>query len=1355
MSDFRPSEFLKQIWTLDGYYVIGVKIGQTWRWITAKPEDADEIVEKYRNADIYYGVNPRAENPNGKKGSDLDIEQANVLFADFDFKEKKECSPGIYKDEPNGELELCYEEDGKTFYVHRPPLSSLFEKVVERVPPPSFVVDSGNGYHFIWLLDRAYEIEDWKKLERWLVEEKLKDLGADPQVKDPSRVLRLPGSINQRSKRACRVIYANPERTRFIKPEHEQVVDAVLQCFRNAEDRRFELVGHLSGYLARKGVPLEDAEAIVNELYRRAGLPPEHVKDVKYTYRDFERGVNVTGFPHLAKLCEEVGAPLNARLLGETSQQSGGEATEEHVDTEKEEEVEIESFDTLRAYHDYKHGKPFVTVYRLVKVKTYNRKTKQVEYEPVLKWNVFTAEDGKIVEADEKSLNNEFIIISHFAYDPLTFAKVVSDVKNLPKELKDAKISEVYKKVLDFVKARINMGSEEDYVLTAVWIIASYFYPVFDYFPYFAPQKMGFNSGGSQLLNVLRKLLPRATMVHNMSSATLFRYTDKYGVSFLIDELRKEAGEELIETIYQMLLGCYQKGSTVKRANHTGDIDSFECFSPKAIVDQSLVTSAYDIASRSVFVRLIPAPNRVADYEEVNTQGLVDELYSVFLLYAKRVDELYHNNDIDSGYRGRYDQTYRPLVVIARLIDMEDETLRVEEQLHVALHRSMEYVEALKIEGDPQKRIAFEVMEYVKESLRPVIEGLSPDPPKPWARYNGLPDTFYITLADLRRKIRERLMVVHQRDISFRPNPEGEKEQVAERIWERTDPELTNYLESRYFVALLKKFYPDMVMEHRTKNVFVVNLQCLREILNFDQPPFSAGCRNPQNNKTRISYLSQSNDQNTKSLELQNSESNFGTSFRQTNNNDESSINTTELNVQTNNFIGTEEESSRILSSEVTEKTIVLPSAGKNSIRQGFGTQPAETNSKSFESAETTAGEKFYRHPPTETIPGRGSSYSPEGRPTENLGDGQKKESITDEKETARQTYGTQVNSVTRKVSLTLTEMKEVELLQKLSMKPESKMSLKKLTQDELKLLPDMKEKGYVNYDSRWVWLTLEGYIYLKNHEDMLLGSGNTVLQKEIPKTDSPQTETGQMETASELDKEEQKKVEEPESEQMREKRPKGKKQGKKEAKRTNNDGLPPTEIEVHRPKPDLEELYSAMPSVKKLVEEGKFTEDDAEKTYEVWASMRAILMQASYLWYDHVEPILQRAGVPEEEREKAFYEIARHYYRLYGRDEIFSSTKIEPDLETFNKVTLFKRLVDEGKLNEKDMETISKVLMGMKGSCVQASLLWYNSMDRLLQEKGMPEEERVRLFYEMSKPFCRLFRKEEIFPEEIIDDMR
>ena len=146
-----------------------------------------------------------------------------------------------------------------------------------------------------------------------------------------------------------------------------------------------------------------------------------------------------------------------------------------------------------------------------------------------------------------------------------------------------------------------------------------------------------------------------------------------------------------------------------------------------------------------------------------------------------------------------------------------------------------------------------------------------------------------------------------------------------------------------------------------------------------------------------------------------------------------------------------------------------------------------------------------------------------------------------------------------------------------------------------------------------------------------------TVTEVSKAKVEVPQTE---------VKEEPEAKVEKPKEEKKPEKR-------KKEE-------LPPTEIEHYSPKPNLDELYASMPTVKKLVEEGKFTEEDAEKTYEVWKSFRAILMQASYLWYNSMDRLLQKKGMPEEEREKLFYEMLNPFCRMFKKEEIFPKEYLE-----------------------------------------------------------------------------------------------
>jgi galactitol-specific phosphotransferase system IIB component len=107
----------------------------------------------------------------------------------------------------------------------------------------------------------------------------------------------------------------------------------------------------------------------------------------------------------------------------------------------------------------------------------------------------------------------------------------------------------------------------------------------------------------------------------------------------------------------------------------------------------------------------------------------------------------------------------------------------------------------------------------------------------------------------------------------------------------------------------------------------------------------------------------------------------------------------------------------------------------------------------------------------------------------------------------------------------------------------------------------------------------------------------------------------------------------------------------------------PPTRIEIYTPKADLDSLYKAMPLIKKLVDEGKLTEKDAEKVYEIWRNMEAIYKQASLLWYNTIDILLKRVGLSEKEREEIFYEMVKPYFRLFSREEVFPKEVLEGKL--------------------------------------------------------------------------------------------
>lgn len=87
------------------------------------------------------------------------------------------------------------------------------------LPHPSIVVDSGNGVHLYWLLDRAIDVSNAESRQQF--ESRLKalyrQLGCDA-TSDVNRLLRLPGFWNMKDgrngspPRACRLLYCDADR---------------------------------------------------------------------------------------------------------------------------------------------------------------------------------------------------------------------------------------------------------------------------------------------------------------------------------------------------------------------------------------------------------------------------------------------------------------------------------------------------------------------------------------------------------------------------------------------------------------------------------------------------------------------------------------------------------------------------------------------------------------------------------------------------------------------------------------------------------------------------------------------------------------------------------------------------------------------------------------------------------------------------------------------------------------------------------------------------------------------------------------------------------------------------------------
>ena len=144
-------------------------------------------------ADIFVGVLPR----NGELGEDEDCLDGRVAWADFDHGATRE------------KIEMLLDSLG--------------------VPAPTMMIDSGHGTHCYWRFTNKVPPEKLAEL----VDDMSVTFHSDPKVKNPSRVMRVPGFYNLKypeDKVPCRIHYSNSieyayEGFRQIIPKSEKPVE--------------------------------------------------------------------------------------------------------------------------------------------------------------------------------------------------------------------------------------------------------------------------------------------------------------------------------------------------------------------------------------------------------------------------------------------------------------------------------------------------------------------------------------------------------------------------------------------------------------------------------------------------------------------------------------------------------------------------------------------------------------------------------------------------------------------------------------------------------------------------------------------------------------------------------------------------------------------------------------------------------------------------------------------------------------------------------------------------------------------------------------------------------------------------
>jgi hypothetical protein len=155
-------EFLETIFhdlsKSEAILVASSKQKQNWsRVLVQDIQEAYDLAQELaaQGRDVFFGVAPR------RATDDSDVTRVTCLWSDFDDD-----------DYPEGK-------------------DSIREYIISMAIPPTFLVDSGHGYHAYWMLDCAVEPQRARDAM-----EHIKEMhGGDP-VYDVTRIMRFPGTMN-------------------------------------------------------------------------------------------------------------------------------------------------------------------------------------------------------------------------------------------------------------------------------------------------------------------------------------------------------------------------------------------------------------------------------------------------------------------------------------------------------------------------------------------------------------------------------------------------------------------------------------------------------------------------------------------------------------------------------------------------------------------------------------------------------------------------------------------------------------------------------------------------------------------------------------------------------------------------------------------------------------------------------------------------------------------------------------------------------------------------------------------------------------------------------------------------------
>ena len=237
--------------------------------------------------------------------------------------------------------------------------------------------------------------------------------------------------------------------------------------------------------------------------------------------------------------------------------------------------------------------------------------------------------------------------------------------------------SDVHKALKEIYVKYCEMKDYHWYHILPLWVIGTYFFTIFETYPYLAFEGIK-GTGKSKAGRITARMSFNGQISVGVTEASLFRDTESLRYAIMIDEAEVLKDPEKSLMVRAVLNAGFSKGAKVPRQEKTAKGEfytrNYEVFSPKIIANtRGLEETLESRTIKIVMLRAKTDQGNTLDTETSEDWDYIRHLgYSFALSYFKEIREIYLNDPEVKIANNRHNDLWCPLLSIAKFIFKDD-----------------------------------------------------------------------------------------------------------------------------------------------------------------------------------------------------------------------------------------------------------------------------------------------------------------------------------------------------------------------------------------------------------------------------------------------------------------------------------------------------------------------------------------------------------------------------------------------------------------------------------------------------------------------------------------------------------